>query len=492
MKRFYLVFAIALAVAGGAWAGEGDYDIRQMQDRLAAQEARMAEQDARMNDLQAKVASGMGLGRASEEGNTADNVLSLRKNAKVTVGGLMTTKFQYTGGKIDSVYDDAGQNTLPMGKRAEVRGSDLAITDAEVHLQVDVNDHFDAFINIDLQNNASDYYMAKQYYVRWKNICDTGFGLKVGRDALVFGDEGFGYLASYAASGGDGLSETPSEFQRHSGFYAPAFDDDGNFTNALAANGSLIPLHNGWDVSGVTQITPYWEGLDGKLKLELSLMQNIYEDTPYANWTESGAYYVRNSNDMSKVRSRNYGFGTASFRATYEPIENLKFTASVANYRSNGSSGPDGAGSLTGYELDNYMSKNNSVFGLAASYRPACFDKLFVWAQYIHGNNVYFYRGMKSDVVNFGFAYDLTERMTFFAQGDYLRTSYDYKGGDFAGVNNQVGKAWSFYTGLQYSFDYGVSLELGWKHEKIWYKQNGSTIVKGKGDSLYALLGFEF
>ncbi len=64
--------AAAFAVVGGMAVAE-DMDIRALQAKLAAQEARL-------NDLQAKMGSG---GAAA----TPANITSIRKNAKVTIGG---------------------------------------------------------------------------------------------------------------------------------------------------------------------------------------------------------------------------------------------------------------------------------------------------------------------------------------------------------------------------------------------------------------------
>ncbi len=482
MKHMVALGCLILAmVAGQAWSS--DLDVHQMQWRLAAQEARMADQDARMNDLHAKIANSMNL---NSSGSSADSVISLQKNAKVTIGGLVTTKYTNTTARVSSVYGDNGAGEIVdlgsgRARRAEAKAGSLAITDAEIYMQVDVNDNFDAYLELDLQNDARDYYIAKAYYVRWKNICNTGFGIKVGRDALVFGEEGFGELASYAAGGGDGLSELGGAFDSYSGFRVPTAT-----AGVFAPTGGIVPIHNGWDVDGVVQVTPYWEGFDGKFKLEMSFMQSIDDDTPYMD-LEDNYYYRINSSGVQKIRSRNYGLGSMSLRATYEPIENLKFTAGVVNYHMNGAQEWDeNDDPITDYSADSVHSKNNTAFALAASWRPCFAERFLFWGQWIHGNDVYFHKGMKSDAINYGVAFDIAEGFTAFAQGDYLRTKYKHGG------MNQKATAWAFYTGLQYSLPYGVSFEAGWKHENVKYKDGGRTTVKATGNTLYLLAGFEF
>ena len=481
--RFALM-AVAAALFATV-ASAANYDLEQMQARLAQQEARMAEQDARMNDLQAKLAGGR-----SGDVESAEGLISLRKNAVVSIGGQLVTKYQGTRAKIDSVYerDDATVpdevhyiRTNDYRRRADSKTSSLEVSDAYISMQIDVNDYFDAYLELDLHNGANDdYYLPEVYYVRWKNVCESGFSLKVGRDALVFGEDGVGELGSYAAGYGDGIAELNEDFLGHSGWLLPA--DPANFgPGAFEAGGGGVPLHNGWDVSGVTQITPSWEGLDGKLTAELSLFQNVYDDGPQATGIQEGSMYHYDRGNVRKYRSRNYGVGSFTARVAFEPIENLKFTASFGNYRSRGEWG-------MGNEYNEVHTNNNTIYGLAASWRPCFFNRLNLWGQWVHGNNVYFHRGMKSDAVNFGASFDITENLVVFAQGDYLRTSYKHAG------LNQRANAWASYAGIQYSLPYGVSMEAGWKHEQVKYKDRvaGERLAKIKGDTIYAMLGFEF
>ncbi|MCC8190435.1 MAG: hypothetical protein LIP77_07345 [Planctomycetes bacterium] len=458
--RFIIAACCAMALAGTSWAV--DYDLQQMQ-------ARLAEQEAAMGDLHAKLTGTYGATSGEPEG-----IISLRKNAVVTVGGQLITKYQATSAKAHSVYDAADDfERSEYRRRANSKTGSLEISDAYVNILVEVGDNFEAYLEMDLHNGVhDDYYNAEVYYLRWKNICESGFGLKVGRDALVFGEEGVGELGSYAAGYGDALGELDEDFLSFGGFSLPG---------GGPSFGGAIPLHNGWDVSGVTQVTPYWEGFDGKLLAEVSFMQNVYEDTPYVNLGGSGSKYTRERRSgYTKYRSRNYGLGTLSARVAWEPIEDLKFTASFANYRSN--NGPE-------EDVDAaYRARNNTVYGLAASWRPAFYERLNIWGQWIYGKDVYFYKDLKSHTLNFGASYDILEGLTFFAQGDYLRTTYKPRD------ENQRGTAWAFYTGLQYSLPYGVSFEAGWKYERARFTDRaaGERLAKIRANTVYGMVGFEF
>ncbi len=450
-----MLFALCFSVCMGSVLAQ-ELDVSAIQARIAEQEAQITDLQARMNQR--------GQANANYDG-APEGIISLNKNAVVTIGGLLTTKYQYTDAKVDSIFDEDGVyggNTYQ--RRAKAQLGDLAITDAKVYMQVDVNDYFDAYLEMDLQNNAEDYDNAEVYYVRWKNICNSGFGIKVGRDALVFGDDNaVGDLGTYAAGGGDAFGDIDyaGNFANHMGFIA-----------GPTSSASLIPSHNGWDVSGVTQVTPYWEGFDGKFKAELSFFQHVYDDEalistgsalgdePLTGWYLSGRTY----------KSKNYG--TVSARVAFTPVEDLTITASFANYRQG--------------ESDPVHNADNQVYGLAFNYRPSFFNRLYTWGQWVHGHDVHFHRGMTSDALNFGMAFDITDSLTVFAQGDYLRTKYTPAG------NDQKGTAWAAYGGIQYNLPYGATLEAGWKHEVVKYKSYGTKIAKGKADTLYGLIGFEF
>ncbi|MDR1520156.1 MAG: hypothetical protein LBU23_08465 [Planctomycetota bacterium] len=456
MKKYLLALAALLFCA--AWGSA--LDLAEVEARLAAQDAQLANQNDIIQDLRAKLDSGASSGEAPEA------ITSIQKNAKVTVGGQVNTRYSFTSAKQNN--NIAALTGEPIPPHTKARVADLTISDAYLNVQIDVNDYFDAYLSLDLHksNDENDYGLPESYYVRWKNLCNTGFGIKVGRDALVFGAEGVGELGSYAAGSGDGYYENLE------------WDE--------------LP-HNGWDVSGVTQITPYWEGLDGKLTWELSLMQNVYDDSAYYSGFAPGAFFY--NYDGSKLRSRNYGVGTFSTRVAYTPVEDLTLTLSLANYHSNGIPDMDPDMSL-GYPsdptyVDTYDSaanrKNNTVYGFAFNYRPSGLKKLAFWGQWIHGRNVEFKKGWKSHAFNLGVSYDFRDDLTLFVQGDYLHGKYAAAGSSITAI------AKSIYGGLQYSLPYGVTFEAGWKHEWTrWSFPAFGGKIKGSADTIYGVLGFEF
>ncbi|MCC8179729.1 MAG: hypothetical protein LIP23_02285 [Planctomycetes bacterium] len=457
MKLMRLAMCVAVFALVGGIAMAEDLDVQALQARLAAQEARL-------NDLQAKVGGGSSSAYAfAASAGSCDfteipeGILSIEKNAVVTLGGTVNTRYFYRHGKVE-----AGGDTLTTAKIG-----DLRIADAKVRLQIDVNDNFDAFLQMDLQDSDFDRAgIAEKYWVRWKNICNSGFGVLVGRNDLVFGDGGYGVITGW--TGGNG-----------------AFGD-------LPGGFDFQQARLGWDHSRTTQITPYWESQDGKFKGELSFFQSI--DGINGNSTvafRDGEY-----------RAINYGVGSMALRLTAAPIEGLKLTAGIINIRSDfdgagwtadgpKANSPYGLGGALWPETapDVFVSadgraKNNTAMNLAFRYRPCFLPRLNTWAQWIWNfNDAGWWDGYKTHTVNAGFSVDFTEQFGWFLQGDFL-----------SGRNKDAGdykeKGYAVYTGFTYNLPYGVNAEIGYRYERI--KFTNGLIDKQISNTAYAHLGFNF
>jgi hypothetical protein len=130
---------------------------------------------------------------------------------------------------------------------------------------------------------------------------------------------------------------------------------------------------------------------------------------------------------------------------------------------------------------------NNTAVNFAFQYRPCFFDRINFWGQYTHGWNEGWIKDQNSDVVSGGFGLKLTDQLTYFAQGDWMRVNND-QGNLWHKANG-----WGVYTGLTYVLPYGVNLEAGYRHEVIDYKDRaGFKHTKTKADTVYAHLGFSF
>ena len=514
MKLMRLAMCVAVfAVVGGIAVAE-DINVQQLKAQLAAQEARL-------NDLQAKMNSRSG-------GGEAEGIVSLRKNAVVTIGGTVNTRYFYRSGKIDSRIDtrvNGGQNegalahTASRQKTFDHKSGDLRVSDAKVDLKIDVNEYFDAFLKMDLQHDSGRISnvggIAQNYWVRWKNVCNTGFGLLVGRDGLKFGDsQPIGILDAWTKDNGGMHGDIMgwNDYATYNRAPAAGFPAGGTNNHVVGTSGDgmlvmggIAPAHTTYNWTRTTQINPYWESQDGKLRFDISLIQSIDRINGH---TDARSYYKNEPSNTRYRRSINYGLGSMTARVVWKPIEGLKLTASAMNmhsrngYSTTGTWGNEGrrtglpanATTLNGSRIEG--SSNDTTINLAFQYRPCFFNRLNVWGQWMHGWNTAWIKDMDSDVVNFGASFDITSQLTFFAQGDYVRTKNDQS------HDWNKGTGWAAYTGLNYKLPYGVNLEAGWRHEQVKYKGRAGdrsssnafhgTHTKYKGDTIYAHLGFDF
>ncbi len=458
---------------------------------IQALRAKLAEQQAIINKLEPKIQPSR-YKPLVQNTNCVKTVTSINKNSSVNIGGFVKYRYEYYSGKIDSIYanpDDPRQQAGLFQRRAEVNQSDFRIFQARLTLKIDVNKHFDGLVHIDLQTSNDDRSdNCHRYWVRWKDICNSGFGLKVGRDDIVFGGNYAVGQLSDAAKWGDGALRSARW-----GNYGRSFPD-----NRLGMGQSgLVPVHNLHDNTRVDQVTPYWQGMDGRLKAEVSFIQNLANNS--GRISNARAQQTQFYLDGNTYKSRNYGFGSMSARVKYQPIEGLELAASALNFY-------DGI-KYADFRTDNSHAKNNTAVDMAVSYRPAFFNRLKVWLEYNHGWNVYGRKDVDSDVFSYGAALELAKGLNFFAQGDYVRTTDKLQQVDSAFANDDQSLYWTSYVGLQYKLPYGVILEAGWKHESVKWNQNISldangiarsrvggrmTTVKAAADTIYGHVGFHF
>ncbi|MCD8349335.1 MAG: hypothetical protein LUC93_01820 [Planctomycetaceae bacterium] len=495
MKRIGLAMVAIFALVGGIAFAE-DMDVRALQAKLAAQEARL-------NDLQAKM-----YGASCDEQNVADGITSLRKNAVVTIGGTVNTRYFYRSGDIKSTYSNNApgvaedlSNDAAGGrvKVADYKHGDMYVSDAELEVKIDVNEYFDAYLNMDLQDTDKTEVsgIAQNYWVRWKNVCNTGFGLLVGRDTLKFGGiTPYGAIGSFVKNNdGTGDVLVPRDDALDNAHFGYLGGGAANGGEGMLLNGNMVPTHTIWDHSRTTQINPYWETQDGSFKAELSLIQSI--DT--INGMQDARQADRDTH--TKYRSANYGIGSGTLRFTWKPIEGLKLVASGMNLHAKNGSGrwnnrrttswgaaPEILDIATGAGLGAAdTADNNFAANFGFEYRPCFFNRLNLWATYTHGWNEGWIEDQDSDVLSYGFGLDITEQLTFFAQGDYMRVKNDQ------GNIWHKSTGWAGYAGLIYTLPYGVNLEAGYRHEQFSFKdREGNKHTKAKADTIYAHLGFNF
>ncbi len=467
MKLMRLVTCVAAFAVVGGIALSGDMDIRALQAKLAAQEARL-------NDLQAKIGSGSSSAPA--------NITSMRKNAKVTIGGEVATRYYYRDAQIET--------TLVGARNADVKTGHFEIGSAKLNAQIAVNENWDAYLQMDLhdagsRDNVSG--VAQTYWVRYKSICNTGLGILVGRDSLKFGMAApIGIRDQYNHEQGPEINASWADMGGAAALGA------NNYGDGMFLGSGLIPNHIGLGQSRTTQITPYWESQDGKIKVEAS----IFGAVERKNGSDRGIGVYEDG--TFHKRSINYGLGSGSLRLTWNPTEEWSFVLGAINMHGNGGKwvshrqqydGDIGSGADGFFTANPDMfEKNNYAFHLGAKYTPAAFcQRLTLWANATTEYNAGFVRGQDTYVITAGAMYALTDKLTVFAMGDYLHTKNDL------GDTFNKAKGWRSYLGAKYDLGSGLAFETGWIHDKINYKDRaGNKHTTYKGDVLYAHLGFQF
>ncbi len=486
MNRMRLAMCVAVFALVGGIAFSQDMDIRALQAKLAAQEARL-------NDLQSKMSY------AGNAGGTADNVVSLRKNGKVTIGGDINTRYYFYDGEVKSNVDD---QTVARVKEGDVKSATLRVSDAKLRVKVDVNDYFEAFIRVDLQdNNANRAFTAQEAYVRWKNVCNSGFSLLVGRTGFVFGggNEAGSVLTGYYGGDGEGqigdfnneglYTRTRDVAPAAGGALTTEYGDNGEGMFAVNGDG-FMPSMLGYDLSRVTQITGSWATQDGRFLAEASLFQGL-DSMRYENRSN------RHNRDGDR-RSLNYGLGSGSVRFTWKPIEGLKLVASAANLHQNvsytdGTSTyipglrSNGGKYTTALAGPNRASANDTAINLHAAWNPCFLPAFKIWGAYVHNWNAGWVDGLDGSVYQLGVSYNFTDKLSAFALGEYMNHKND------RATDWYKSKAWASYMGVKYNVGYGVNLEAGWRHEDVKFKaRSGNTHTKANLDIIYGHLGFSF
>ncbi len=490
MKLMRLAMVAAFAVAGGIAVAEDYVDIGAMQAKLAAQEARL-------NDLQAKI---YGDACGEKEKVIADGLTSLRKNAVLTIGGTVNTRYYTTHGEVESTLgvvdpnDPDNQGLNPIGRRLTTEPTYTAmkwdyqrlwVSDAKLEVKIDVNDYFDAYLKMDLQggdNSPNNYSIAENYWVRWKNICNSGFGVLVGRDGIAYGT-GFG-------AGGAGADNWNLNYGGITGnannlganFYP---DPDVGADQAMFLGGSIVPTHNNWDWGNTTQIKPYWEGANGRIKFDASIFGAL----------NTANYGMRDYNADSEYwygKSINFGLGSFTARATVVPVDGLTMSVSYMNLgqerdKFGGGSWVNEQGGVFDPVVPWETTSRSQGIQAGIQYQPVCFNRLKVWANYGHGWDDYWIKDYKSDTWSFGVQFGITDQLTWYGYGDLLYV----KNGQ--GVNFYKANGWAVTTGLQYTLPYGINAEVGYRHESMKYQNDrGVNHTKYRGDLGYAHLGFNF
>lgn len=517
-----LLWGLPFLLAGlacSSLATAEDADVRALQAQMAAMQAQMTNQADELRDMRAKMAYQKGMDAGAAEG-----VVSIKKNAKITIGGFMNTRYYSHNAKIKSKLANTAaatgsvqglpsggtqlENTGVMRTREQFKYGDYTMADAKLDIAFQLTENIDGFIRMDLHDSYRSRGLsgiAENWWIRWKNICNTGFGIKVGIDEVVFGaPQEFGNLDNWSR---DPWTMTTNAAGNSQYIWASTPGNGGYSTmgDGMFSNGTMLPTHTANKMLHTTQATMFWESADEKFLAEASLMQGVDRWGAIGDYNENDDRWNSGSSDVDRWRSVNYGLGSGSVRLTWKPIEGLRLQASAMN-RYTGSDrgnwvmrGYDrqenwAAGQTTAQKMVYYgveTTSNNPATNLAFRWDPCFAPKLTFWGTWTHGWNENWVKDLDSDTATVGMAWRFMPRFYWMASGEYIRAKNKQ-----SDVWNKA-TGWNFWTAIHYDFDYGVSLELGWRHEAIDYKGRGGTEFAGthtkyRQNLFYGHFGFSF
>lgn len=411
-----------------------------------------------------------------------DRVLSLRKNAQVTLGGEARATYAFSRSK----WADPGFDPLlPNEGRSVAKTGDLSLSTAKLLIDVRAGDRWRAYFDLDLngyhglhsrtrvrnpnapgqpllpyeRSNEND--IIGQAYVELLKSGHSGFGLRVGRMKMPFG-----------------LWARPNLFAQ-SFMDAPDLAES-YLMNPEARNSAVRLPHASRLVEPVLAALASYEMRD-IIRFEAAVFRDTDENLPSRGdgRHEAESYAPRSWQVGVSLLPLEGWELTANFRNRYSRSRGTHYWADSAyrwDFRQNLVSGkvdPTWDSTLGQWsdagDGDGFGSRTNEqslIVGLAVEIPNT---NLSARVEYAHGWNQGFNRHISSDSVSLGLSYRMTPFLTLHAQGDWLHVKdRSWMGSDGAGGwlrdtrNNHLYRG---FVGAEYELSGGLTLEAGWQYE---------------------------
>ncbi|MDR3077423.1 MAG: hypothetical protein LBV15_01510 [Planctomycetota bacterium] len=398
-------------------------------------------------------------------------LLSLSRNAQVTVGGELRVNYATTFGN-SAGANPSGDPVVP-ALSGRTRLADLTVSAARLNLSVQAGRRWRAYFSLNLQGynglsptadtvNLTNVYARRekdgwlgQAYVELIKSGHSGLGFKIGLQELPFGlrTERQGLFARSFLDAGDlAASHLLEPFNREGGLRLPHAS---RFLDPAAAAlltyemrdivrfeaGLFQEIGGSWHGGERRQVpdNPYW----------LGSWQAGASFLPLEGWELS--VFFRNRHD----RNRGIRYWTDSpFRWDFR--HNL--ASGGVDPVWNGGQWRDAG---TGPAFGSRRNEQALSVGLAAEIPGT---PLAVRLEYAHGWNQGFNQFIHSDEVNLGLSYRLTPFLTLFGQAEWLRQK-DRSWMTPYGRDIRRNRLNRFLLGAEYEFSRGLTLEAGWQYE---------------------------
>ena len=413
-----------------------------------------------------------------------ERVLSLRKNAVVSIGGEVRMGYSSTS----SSWSDPGLDRAPPGAaRHKARIADLDITASKLLIDVrlwerwrmyydfDLTGHGGRHRSVRLENPNTPATAAADLTSRYRERFEPQIIQQAYIEFMKDGPSGFGFLAGWMKLP-FGLWDRPNTFFQ-------------SYLDAPNMNGSHLMGPDGWNdaslmphasrfVDPAVAVMVNYEFRD-ILRFDAALfqergMEQVYSDRngvrerhsdsllprswqvgmslqPLEGWELTAHFRNRHS------RSRGLSHWVNSparwdFRRNMATTGNPRWDYGREQWTDNG----------TGPEFGGTTDEQSLVVGLAAEVPNT---NLTVRAEYAHGWNQGFNKYIDSDDVNVGLSYRATPRLTFHTQGEWLHVRDRSWMAANGARDRRDNNLYRFLLGGEYELLTGLKLEAGWQYE---------------------------
>lgn len=390
----------------------------------------------------------LGLARAGEA-PTADSLLTVRRNATVTIGGEM---------RVDYTYRHATSDTTKKSTRTDL--GDFALRNTNLRLAIEAGPNVEAFLKLDLTGDSpgslDDEILAEALLVM-KAVGGSNLELFAGRGRAPYGqDITLGIIQSYNhtanrwhTSEGDLYIIDPPRTRRRGG--------GGGWRN----RDLLPPMRPGQFDRALLAGAAYED--QGRWRAELALFQ------------PSAAEYAPRLRDRGNSGS---DIGLAG-RLWWRPVEDLTFEASGILARS----GDMGRAWLrTDLPLGARARDTAEAVSVGFDWRPA---EWRLFGEYQHAWDWNFTEGYTIDIAQLGATRDLGDGWRLGAMGEFMRI-------DAGGSGDYTDRYYKLILNLRYEFSQGVFVMLEGGGE--WYdrREGGARTDRRQGLLAGMRVGFTF
>jgi hypothetical protein len=413
-----------------------------------------------------------------------ERVLSLRKNAVVTVGGEV--RMGYVASKAH--WSDPGLEQVPPGPvNHKSTLTDLNITASKLLIDVRLRERWRLYYDFDMTGHGGRHRSVRlenpntpgaPATTRYREHFEPQIIQQAYLEFMKDRPSGFGFLAGWMKLP-FGLWDRPNTFFQ-------------SYLDAPNMNGSYLMGADGWNNAALMPHASRFAEPSLAFMVNYELRDIVRFDAAiFQEHDMEQAYVDRNGvrerrSDSSPPRSWQIGMSvqplegwelTAHFRNRYSRsrgVSRWANTPSRWDFRENmattGNPGWDDSGQWsdegTGPEFGGRTNEQSVIVGLAVDVPHT---NLAVRAEYAHGWNQGFNKYIASDDVNVGLAYTATPRLTLHTQGEWLhvrdRSWMVLDGMGSWRRDRRDNHLYRLMLGAEYELLTGLKLEAGWQYE---------------------------